>query len=113
MTDKEYTAWLNREYLKQEPWAELTGKTWADMAKDKPWFKAACRRTVNGLVAKPKRFRVPIPARRGLNSILGEYTTGRNVKVTRYKGRRDQYFGSDVVGAELASSTLSASRPAS
>ena len=84
MTNKEYTAWLNREYLKQEPWPELTGKTVAEMFQGRPGFKAQSHRTINGLVAKPKRFRVPIPARRGLNSILGEYTTGRTVKVTKY-----------------------------
>ena len=84
MTNKEYTAWLNREYLKQEPWPELTGKTVAEMFQGRPGFKAQSHRTINGTVAKPKRFRVPIPARRGLNSILGEYTTGRNVKVTKY-----------------------------
>lgn len=54
--------------------------TFYEMVKDKPAFKRYCARQSTRPIAKPKRFRVPIPKPKGPLSVLGEYKTGRMIR---------------------------------
>lgn len=67
-------------------------KTIYEMVKDEPGFKRFCARKSTAKTAKPKRFRVPIPKPKGINSVLreNEYTTGRLVRLT-YKKETGDY----------------------
>lgn len=67
-------------------------KTIYDMVKDQPGFKRFCARQSTKPVAKPKRFKVPIPRPKGINSVLkeNEYTTGRYLLLT-YKNETGEY----------------------
>jgi hypothetical protein len=54
--------------------------TMYEMVKDDPKFKAFCRRKVNGTAPRKTKFKVPIPKRLSIYSVLGDYTTGRLVR---------------------------------
>jgi len=53
-----------------------------EMVKGNPNFKRYCARQSTRPIAKPKRFKVPIPKPKGMLSVLGEYTTGRMIRCT-------------------------------
>lgn len=59
-----------------------------DAVKDLPAFKRFCARKSTKAIAKPKRFKVPIPKRSGINSVLKDnrYTTGRYLRVQPAEG---------------------------
>jgi hypothetical protein len=48
--------------------------------KDDPKFKAFCRPTIVKTAPRKTKFKVPIPKRKGVWSVLGPYTTGRLCK---------------------------------
>jgi len=76
--------------------------------KDDPKFKRFCARTVNSLIAKPKRFRVPIPGRKSIWSVMGPYTTGRMMKegeietLNLKKVTRDEFVSEEPWEGEIA-----------
>jgi hypothetical protein len=67
-----------------------------DMVKTDPKFKRFCARKCTQKI-KPKRFRVPIPRSIGQLSVLGEYPTGRVLRVTQKNENGEYSYTRDEV----------------
>jgi hypothetical protein len=67
-----------------------------DMVKSDPKFKRYCARKTTQKI-KPKRFRVPIPRAIGALSVLGEYPTGRVLRVTQKNENGEYSYTRDEV----------------